>query len=228
MNHSLLALYSLKNLRSLSIPDVTFDMPDFPRILTPTPLFTRLTVLESGVRFCSINDVDVVLRIVKNSEKTLKRIYLSHNGSDADEAQGKGLMLQQSLDTSLDYYNFDLDLASFTWGTTRDSEQAAVFTVLAKRSNLLHHITDFISAPVAIVEVLGSMRRLRDISIRLATESVAEALDSLEILIRNNRLPELSNLSTCTAWDGDLRDDSIFRRHPLKKLCDDLGIGLSF
>jgi hypothetical protein len=227
VNNSLLALYSLENLTRLYIPDVMFNVQNYPLTLTPAPLFTRLTELHFGMRFCSMNDVDVVLRIIKNSEKTLKIAYLSHNGSDVDEARGKELMLQQSQDISLDYYDFDLDLASFTWYIPNGSKQAAVFTVLAKRSNLLHHITNFINAPSAIIEVLGSMRRLRDIDMRLTKESVVEELDSLEIIIRNNRLPKLLDLSIHTTPDG-LRDRSTIQRHPLKKLCDDLGIRLDF
>jgi hypothetical protein len=227
VNNSLLALYSLENLTRLYIPDVMFNVQNYPLTLTPTPLFTRLTELHFGMRFCSMNDVDVVLRIIKNSEKTLKIVYLSHNGSDVDEARGKELMLQQSQDISLDYYDFNLDLASFAWYVPNGSKQAAVFAVLAKRSNLLHHITNFMYAPGAIIEVLGSMRRLHDISIRLATESIVEELDSLEILIRNNRLPKLLDLSIYTTRNN-LRDNSTIQHHPLKKLCDDLGIGFSF
>jgi hypothetical protein len=224
MNHSLLALYSLKNLTSLHIPDVMFNVHNYPLTLTPTPLFTRLTELDFGIRFCSMNDVDVILRIIKNSEKTLKRICLSHNGSDVDEAQGKGLTLEQSQDTSLDYYNFDLDLASFTWYIPNGSKQAAVFTVLAKRSNLLHHITNFINAPGAIIEVLGSMRRLRDINIPLTTElTLAEKLYALEFLIRIDSVPGL----LCLSPDPIPRGSNI-QPHALKKLRDDLGIELSF
>ena len=58
----------------------------------------------------------------------------------------------------------------------------------------------FINAPSVIIEVLGSMGRLRDIEIHLTTESAVEEYDSLEILIRNNRLPKLFNLSTYIAW----------------------------
>jgi hypothetical protein len=176
------------------------------------------------VRFCSMNDVDVVLRIIKNSEKTLKRIFLSHNGSDVDEAQAQGLMLQQSQDTSLDYYNFDLDLANFTWYASHDSGQAAGFITLAKRSNLLHHITDISNVGGAIVDVLDSMRRLRDISIPLTMElTLAEKFYALEFLIRTDSVPGL----LCLSPDPIPRGSNI-QPHALKKLRDDLGIELSF
>jgi hypothetical protein len=176
------------------------------------------------VRFCSMNDVDVVLRIIKNSEKTLKRIVLSHNGWDMDEAQAQGLLLQQSQDTSLDYYNFNLDLASFTWYMTKDSKQAAGFISLAKRSNLLHHITEVLNVWGTIGDVLDSMRRLRDINIPLTTElTLAEKFYALELLIRTDSVPGL----LCLSPDPIPRGSNI-QPHALKKLRDDLGIELSF
>jgi hypothetical protein len=221
---SLLDICSLKNVRRLDMRENPFDIPDLPIRLTPIPpSFSNLTSFKSCVSFQSMNDIDVLLQIIKQSQKTLKEIEIYHTKEYLQQWTRNWAHVG---DTSSTYYLLDLAPAIFKWDFGRRGYQVDACSIIHARSNLLRHVIVAEDASADIILILECFHAVEEMNIHSVDDTgnstVLESsqMDALELWLRNDKPPNLSKLEL----HESRRRGTLVLAHPLMKLCEDSGI----
>jgi hypothetical protein len=206
--------------------------------MIPIPSFPHLTTFKSYVSFRSMNDVDVLLQIIEQSEITLKEVHFyCHDPAIHALAD---ILIQCKEDDSLDYYSLNLALVTFECdlANAHPGSGRELFEILAERSNIVSYVKVVKSALPTIVAILGSFSAVETMEIiemggemawigrgMWASRSiVTDQMDGIELWLKTNKPPLFSSMRLRCPYGSEITSSML--NHPLKQLCHDLGIQL--
>lgn len=234
-SRSLSAIYSLNNLRTLCLYTRAFTVPSTPYDLTPRPSFSHLVKLSLTVSPGSMNDLDVILRIIKSSEEKLKVLGLEYE-EELDMHRWVNQEIEGELLVFYDFKNLELDEFRWDYG---QKVPPRLYDLLSQRSNLLPLVTTYSSYADHMMLDPGvkHFEGVKKIQLRIESNTLFRSqLDSIEVAIRNNKLAALStvNFSPRTMLSPGKAEvlkqaeelETIARSHSLQKFCVERGIKL--
>jgi hypothetical protein len=203
-----------------------------PLFYAVQPSFNNLLCLEATVTLNSMDDVDVLLRIIKASEDQLRFVTLSckdgrkFDGYSEARASSEEL-LRSSANNSLEYYNFNLNLTRFEMPGV-SGLITLVHQLIASRSNLFTYVTSVKMLTRHLSDardVLGSFNRLESLAIHMMRDSVSEKeLVGLNSALGANSFSNLSAISLYCRYGEKVQESA--RGHDLERSCIARGINL--